>query len=137
MLKSRLGNSFSDLLLFTLIKPVQIGLISDCILHTSTAIRRYLNHICLYISCQITYSSLTSTSHFCSQICCSLGICFFSDHSVCIWEALGSTVSELLKPSCLVATSMPHSKPLKSTFFPTGMRDLNFSKSLSPRVAPM
>ncbi len=45
-----------------------------------------------------------------------------------------SAVFEILRPVRLTRTTIPHSKSLKSPFFPILMLGLNFSKSSSPHL---
>ncbi len=110
----------------------------DGILYTLVG---YLSYCCLFIiSNQSAHSLLTSTRHFCPHNCRSMDIFCFSDHSLQTLEMVvhenpsRSAVFEILRPARLAPTTIPHSKSLKSPFFPILLLGLNFSKSSSPHL---
>ncbi len=104
----------------------------DGIPHTLVVTSGYLSYWCLsIISNQSAHSPLTSTRHFRPHNCRSLDIFSVNPRDSCAWKY---SVFEILRPACLAPTTIPHSKSLKSPFFPILMLGLNFSNSSSSHL---
>ncbi len=113
----------------------------DGLLHTLVVTSDYFILFSLSIIFnQSAHSPQTSTRHYRPHYCRSLDIFSFSDHSLSQPEMVvrenpsRSAVFEILRPARLAPTTIPHSKSLKSPFFPILMLGLNFSKSSLPHL---
>ncbi len=114
----------------------------DGILYTLVVTSVYLSYCCLsIISNQAAHSHLTSDinkAFSSTQLPLTGYFLFFGPFSVnprVVGENPSrSAVFKIPRPAHLTPTTIPHSKSLKSPFFPILMLGLNFSKSSSPHL---